>query len=519
MSPNNLLARLREWWQSQNNARKIGMLIACVAVLVTLSFLFKIMLTPTYAPLFTQLDPAKAGEITEELDSMGVSYKLTNDGQTLEIPQDRVHNIRVKLASSGVLVGSGKGFELFDKQKFGISDFEQKVAYQRALQEELRRTIVDMDGVQQARVHLVLPEDNLFSDEKSSPSAAVALKLSSSVQLKAEQVSGIVDLVTGSVQGISSKNVNIIDMEGNILNNNLQQGNNSNYKQPANHQQLERKFETQLEGRLRQLLTRILGPGEAVAMVTADLNFDQKKSSSTVHGPGAVVSEQNTTEEGAGSGSAEGVPPDNGENSGFPGLSENSSGSTYNSSKDITNYEVDIYKKTMVKSPGEVNRLSIALVIDEKSLGEVSTQEELNQKLGKIQNLVASAVGYDATRGDQITVSSIPFETGLEDAFNKQTEQKTEEQNLLDFSSKGLWIAGSIAVGLLLVLLLLFFILRGRRRKARKKEKPPVPAPAPPPEPEEPIIPTEPDTRDKIRKHAKEKPEEIAEIIKLWLKE
>ncbi len=515
MSPNDLLARLREWWQAQGNKRKIALIAAGALVIIIIIILGQILLRPTYAPLFSKLDPAEAGSIVEELNAMNIPYQLTNGGKTIEVQQDQVYQTRIELASSGVLVGNGKGFELFDQQKFGITDFEQQVGYQRALQEELRRTIVQLSEVEQARVHLVIPEKTLFSKDQGNPSASIALQLKAGSSLKPDQVQGIVDIVTGAVEGLQPQDIHIIDMQGNILNDNLSaQGQGTVSLESTTQQKLKRDFEKQLENRIQQMLYRVLGPGSAVAMVTADLNFDQKQSNSTTYGPGQVVSRQQVEETGAGSNAAQGAGGTDAELDTFPAM-DNNAQDTYNRNEDITNYQVDTYQQTVIKSPGDVQRLSVALVIDQSAMGDITDQAAYNQKLDQIQDLIASAVGYDSTRGDQITVSSMPFDTSLQETFQAETPA-TPRQALPEMSPM---LLGGIAAGIL-ILLLLFFIIIRRRKRRRRAEAPATPPQSVDYQPEpEPIIPKEPDPRDKIRNLAKEKPEDIAEILKLWLKE
>lgn len=512
MGPKDLLARLREWWQAQNNKRKIAIIAAAAVIVITIAVLAQIFFTSTYAPLFTQLDPAEAGNITEELEAMGVSYRLSDGGKTIEVPEDEVYQTRIKLASAGVLVGEGVGFELFDTQRFGITDFEQQVGYQRALQGELQRTIVQLDEVEQARVHLVLPEKSVFAETQNEPSAAIVLKLRRGAGLKPEQVQGIVDIVTGAVEGLQAENVNIVDMQGNILNDALPaQGAESLAVQSTTQRQLKGEYERELEKRIQQMLSRVFGPGAAVAMVTAELNFDHRESTSTVYGPGQVLSQESNEEEGTGS-SASGLVGVDGENpelGTYPALDGENQGS-YRRSENIANHELDVYQKIEVKSPGEVERLSIAVVIDEASLGDMDDEGTHTQKLNQIQNLIASAVGYDAGRGDQINVSSAPFDSSLQDVFQ-------EEVPLIEYQAYMKYLP--FVLGGLLILLLALFLLRRRRKRKREELEGPYEPELQPDISYEPVLPEEPDHRRKARELARERPGDVAEVLKLWLKE
>jgi len=155
LTPGDLLARFKERWQALNQTQKIVASLVTVGVVVSLFFLVKIAVQPAYAPMLTSLDPKDAGVIIEELKTLKVPYQIADQGKTIKVPESQVYETRIQLASSGAL-GGGMGFVLFDQSKFGQADFEQQVGYQRALQEELRRTFVQIEGIEQARVNLVI---------------------------------------------------------------------------------------------------------------------------------------------------------------------------------------------------------------------------------------------------------------------------------------------------------------------------------------------------------------------------
>lgn len=514
MNPNDLLARLRDWWHSLETKRKVAYTITISTVLIAILFFLQILMTTKYEPLFSQLDPVEAGAIVEELESMNIPYRLTDDGKCIEVPQEMVHSTRIKLASAGVLVGAGKGFELFDDQKFGITDFEQQVGYQRALQEELRRTIVQLNEVEQARVHLVIPEKSIFSDNNNQPSAAVALQLKRGATLESQQVHGIADLIVGSVEGMQKENIHIIDMNGNVLSNFIAQDTEGFYTvESVTRQQLKRNYEQELESRIHKMLSQIFGPGAAVAMVTAELNFDQRHITSTSHGPGQIISEQIISEEGTGLNPA-GPGGVDGE-FGFPAWEEGI-GDTYSRDEQITNYQPDTYNETIIKSPGDVKRLSVALVINEAALGVTGDFEIIEQQLAQVQNLIASAIGYDSTRGDQITVSSMTFDSSFQDLL---VEEPMQTESIFD-QVNPLVLIGIAAA--LIFLLALFLIIRRRRSERLAQIDDQIDAEektAEIIEKTQPVEQAETKDKQKLRRLAKEKPGDVAEILKLWLKE
>ncbi len=509
-----MLDKLRQWWQSLKQSQKIILITGSALILITIVLLVQIALRPTYAPLFTELEPQDAGKIIELLESDNVPYKLTNNGRTIEVPENMVYKLRIQMASDGVLYSSGIGFELFDEKKFGVTEFEQHVGYQRALQEELRRTIVQLDEVEQARVHLVLPRESVFLDEQVTPSASIALKLKPNANLKPEQVRGIQSLVMGSIQGLAPENIHIIDMQGNVLNDRLDMASEEQLSASAlERYNLKEQFEKELEHRLQQMLNRILGPGRAVTMITADLDFDRRETVRTEHGPGAVLSEQTLSEEGTGSTSG-GIP---GIDSEMPGETmpflEGETGSTYFREERITNYEVDTTQQVTVKAPGDVRSLSVSVVVD----GNL-TQANLES----IQQVVAAAVGYNAARGDQLIVSSMEFNEASIPSFEEPPA--AQPPALADY----LPLAGIIAGGLLL-LVLIIVLLRRRARKRQEEmllaqqleEEARRRAELDEEEDEKPLVIEEPKPgyRTIIRQVAREKPAEVVEILKVWLRE
>jgi flagellar M-ring protein FliF len=512
-----LLARFGERWQALSQVRKTGVILAAIGVLVTLAVLGQILFSTPYAPLFTGLDPKDAGKIAEELKKEKIPYQITNQGKTIEIPEKQVYETRIKLASSGALYSSGVGFELFDQKKFGVTEFEQQVGFQRALQEELRRTIVQIDAVEQARVHLVLPRKSLFLNDQTQPSASIALKLKPTARISPENVRGIMDLVAGSVEGLKPENIHIIDMQGNSLTDGLKLGDKTAMmtKAALDRNEIRRSFEKELETRIQGMLRQILGPAMAVAMVTADLDFDQQQYKATTYDKGQVLSEHNITETGSGPGGSGGQP---GTDSDLPGKSipaagGGGGGSSYSKQETTTNYQVPTKEETVVRAPGSIRRLSVSVVLN----GNYS-QVQIQQ----IHDVVATAIGYKSNRGDQINVSSMAFddsekrEIGAELA--KQRAKEEQREKLVTY-------AVFAALGLVLAMLLWMYAasrlrrraesaaeLRRQQEEARKKALPEA-------EEEKAEVPRISTRQDEIREIATLSPDEVAEILKIWIKE
>src|SRR3954470_19804664 len=256
-------------------ARSKGIIaVSAFAILAIAFVMLKIATAPLYTILSSGLDPAKTGKVTAALDEQGIGYELRNNGTALAVDKASVAQARVALAGSGVSLdsGSGQGFELFDQQKLGASDFQQQVTYQRALEGEIARTIGGVQGVTSPQVQLVMPEDDLFADEATPATAAVMLGNSADT-LDPGAVRGIAQLVSSSVKGLKTDNVTITDGSGTLL---WPQGDGSAASGGATTKQAaEARKATELESNLNAMLARTLGPGKAQVQVNVDLNMDK----------------------------------------------------------------------------------------------------------------------------------------------------------------------------------------------------------------------------------------------------
>lgn len=505
---NELLRSLIDRWKALPNTRKSIISVMVLAVLISGTLFVQWLTKVEYAPLFTDLEPKTANAVVEKLQDLKVPYKLENQGTTITVPKTKVYEARIELAGAGVLTETGLGFELFDQTKLGATDFERTLDYQRALQEELRRTIVAFEEIEQARVHLVLPKESVFVEEEQPASAAVTLKVKPLAKLNPEQVKGIVYLVSSSVQNLPPENVKIIDSTGNVLSDAVAVGAEADLTQQRLTQyELKRQYEKDLEKRVQGMLATIFGEGKAVAMVTADLDFDQVEERRVDYGEGSISGEQTSHEESTTTGGSGGVV-------GNPNLTPQVSGyntaaqgnSTYQRDDNTTNYKVDETTTVTVKAPGQVRSLSTSVVVN----GQLS-QEQITQ----IERMVATAIGFQPLRGDQISVSSMTFESGSEELAEPQLGG---EKILYPPYLK--WVALGLGIVLLLVILLRF---RRRRRKAEAEPGLPLI------EEVVPVIPITPELsaeekakkekQQRIKEAVRQKPEDAAQLIRAWLAE
>ena len=376
--------------------------VSAVAILAIAFLMLRIAGAPSYTMLTSGLDPAKTGEITAALDEQGIAYELRNNGTGLAVDKSQAAQARVALAGAGVNVGSsGEGFELFDEQKLGASEMQQKVTYQRALEGEIARTIGNVNGVSNPQVQLVLPEDELFADEATPATAAVMLG-NSADSMDPGAVRGISQLVASSVKGLKTENVTITDASGTLL---WPQGDGAGGGgMVAGKQALEARFSRTLEADLNALLVRTLGPGKGQVSVTADLNADQTKRDKVTYakGGGTPLKTQTETERLRGGGATTGGTAGTGSN--IPTYSAGAGGgganSNYQRETENTEFGVDKTVDSTTVAPGAVNKLNVALLVD-KSVPA--------SDFAALKTAVTSAAGIDTARGDVIQAAQVPF--------------------------------------------------------------------------------------------------------------
>jgi flagellar M-ring protein FliF len=417
-----------------------------VGVLVLMFVMVKVASAPSYATMLTGLDPAETGKITAALDEKGVQYELKNNGTALGVVKSQIPQARIALAEKG-LPGKGQpGFELFDKQKLGASDFQQKVTYQRALEGQIASTIGQVQGVSGAQVSLVLPEDQLFSEEQSPATAAVLLS-GSSTNLDPSAVRGIASLVSSSVKGLKSQNVSITDSSGQLLWPNSDSGGDTGTG-TANKLTAQSRFNAQLQGSLDAMLVQTLGAGKARVQVSSDLNVDQSTLDKLTYAKKGIPLKQTEETErlrgggstsGGASGSASNLPS-------YAGSAAGGSNSNYQRKSTQTDFGVDKTVQRTKVAPGQVNRLSVGLVVD-KSVPPA--------QVAQLKNAVSAAAGVDAKRGDVLNVSQVAFAKPATTA-----PAAGPVGNIMDYAKYG-------AAGLG-VLAFLFFMMRQLKRRERE---------------------------------------------------
>jgi len=378
---------------------KVVMAASALGVLAVMLVMFKIASAPSYATMLTGLDPAETGKITAALDESGVGYEIKNNGTALGVVKSQVPQARIALAEKG-LPGKGQpGFELFDKQKLGASDFQQKVTYQRALEGQIASTIGQIQGVSGAQVSLVLPEDQLFSQDQTPATAAVLLS-GSATSLDPSAVRGIASLVSSSVKGLKPASVSITDASGTLLWPNSDSGGGSGGG--VNKLTAQARYNTQLQGSLDAMLVQTLGADKARVQVSSDLNVDETSLDKLTYAKkGVPLKTTDETERLRGTGGASGGTTGSASNLPSYATSGSAGGnSNYQRKSTQTDFGVDKTVQRTKVAPGQVNRLSVGLVVD-KSVPAA--------QVAQIKNAVSAAAGIDAKRGDVLNVSQVAF--------------------------------------------------------------------------------------------------------------
>jgi len=409
--------------------------------------------TADYRLLYANLTDTDASAMIDWLKDQKIPYQIQSGGKAIYIPADKVYETRLNMAGSGIPSGGGVGFEIFDKQNFGMSDFAQKVNYQRALQGELSRTISTLEPVEGAKVLLALPEKRLFKDQQQEATASVIVKISPGKSLKDSQVQGIVHLVAASIEGLDAENVTVVNSTGQVLSNKAE-------KQPGDSltpgmQSYQQATEHRLEQRAQALLDRALGVNNSLVKVTAVIDFSQMEKTEETYDPaGSVPRSEQVSEEKSGSESTGGIP---GVQANLGGNVAAAGGSTSTRTTETINYEISKVISRVVAPVGDVKSLSIAVLVGDKIVppeaegGEPTYTQRTPEELQSIQNMIGSALGLNETRGDKINVVSMPFESDFIGETAVESPQNGAFYQYLPYVKYGLLVVGTGLAYLLLV--------------------------------------------------------------------
>ena len=478
--------RLLASWKRLNPNQRLALGLSVVAVLAVAGLIGTWAGRPDYQVLYTGLKPEDGGRIVDKLRSKKVPFQLRDGGATVLVPAQSVYEMRLDLATAGLPQSGGVGYEVFDKNNFGMTDFVQKLNYQRALEGELTRTIQGLDEVEQARVHIVIPEQRLYTEEKSMPTASVVLKLRG--RLSPGQIQGITRLVGSSVEGLQPENVTIIDTNGNVLS----KGHSESGVAGLSNDQLElqQSVEGYLAHKVQSMLEEVLGSNRAVVQVSAQLDFEKIDRTTEKFDPDNQVVRSEEKNESQGQSATE------------------------KSTSSVVNYEVSKSVEHVVNGVGGIRKLSVAVMVDGSyqpdAKGARQYVPRTAEEMAKIKNIVKNAVGLDARRGDELEVANVGFDTSALDAVQKDMKKAQTMGMVTKVGGK----LGYVAVA---VVLLLF--LRGALKSLGGVARPAEGYEEVRGEAEDPTQVQRRRIEERISRLARERPQEVALLVRTWMRE
>lgn len=502
-------------WKKLDKKKKKILVFALVALTLFVCIYTFFINRVTYTVLFTNLEIEDAAKITADLDAKkNIKYKLENGGKDIYIDSRYVDKYRLELASAGLMPQNSTGFEIFDNTGMMVTDKDRDIMYQRALEGELQRSIMTLDEIQNARVHLVMSKDSVFETEKSQASASVIVSTKPGKKLNSDQVRGIAALVSGAVENLPEANVKIIDSSGNILYSGEDASDSkgtagiSDYSRQS---EIKKGFEAELEKNIMAILGPAYGVDKIKVAVYADLDFDAQEQTVIKYENPVVRSEQKSA---SGSNVNSNQVSQNPVSDNTQNVLNGSGGSGLESFSGTVNYELNQSTTTTVRAPGKVNKITTSVIYD----GNLSAE----QKAG-ITNLISAATGYDANRGDLIDVEGI--------VFDKTYQNDTGNSQNVSFIGKygKLIIIGVLgAVALLILIIVLRKVLPDKKSNEIPEFEKKVVKPSSSdmdidlakaeeefkkkfesrPEPKE----------EQLKKYVQEHPEIAAELIKAWIK-
>ncbi|MEW6517310.1 MAG: flagellar basal-body MS-ring/collar protein FliF [candidate division FCPU426 bacterium] len=418
---NDRLKALQQGWQRLTLNQKMLVLLAGVTLAAVAAGMAYFGTRPEYAVLYNNLAAQDASEVVDKLRERKVPFRLGGGGTQVEVPAPQVYELRIELAGQGLPRGEGVGFEIFDKLSLGVTNEVQRINYLRALQSELERTIEALEPIQKARVHLVLPQEEMWFEEDFNPSASVMVRLKGPGTLNAQQVESIRHLLASAVRGLVPERVTVVDTQGKVLS--AGADNDAAFGLSDRQIAYRQKIESNLKAQAESLLVEILGPGRAAVRVQAEMDFNQIVKEREYFEPvvgqkGLVRSEQqNSAQTGEGAPAPAGPAGTASNLQGYPPSGVSTAGNGSKKSERIIQYEMNRTHERVTSAAGTIKRLSVGVFIDGNQTPE---------RLSDMQSVLVRALGIDPERGDLIEVRALPFD-------RKDTK---EEQQLLEKSQR-----------------------------------------------------------------------------------
>ncbi len=443
--------KIRAVWEKVSLVQR-ALLVAIVLTFIIVSgLLVHWARKPDMRMLYQELAPEEAAQITDKIGEKGIAYELRSGGTSIYVPKEKVYQLRLDMAKEGLPAGGQGGYKIFDNEKIGVSPFVQGVNLKRALQDELAKSIQMIDGVNYARIHIVSSEQTLFTSEAGKTTASVVLRLKPGYRLSALNIAAITHLVSGSVEGLTSGNVTVIDSQGRLLSSESDQtmaggaGTVQDYRE---------RVEQNLENKVEEMLTTVLGPGRAKIRIHAVIDMNSVSTITEKYEPkGVAAKEEITTNSDTGASTAQAA--------GQPALP----GSVKKDEIILTEYQIGKTVTQEVILPGEIKSLSVAAVVDlspadvnEAQAGGQTTQTTTIMDPNDVEKLIENALGLDLSGADSLKVVNVKFQRSTETLLDEELSAG------LDFVA----IARQASLGIMAVCALLVLrMFRGAKKKAK----------------------------------------------------
>ncbi len=430
-----------------NLQQKVMLGVMVLLTVILMAWLLFFLNEPNYGVLFSNLAQEDASKVVEQLTNQKIPYKIDDNGKVIKVPKDKVYETRLSLAGKGIPSSGIVGYEIFDKSTMGMSEFMQKLNYKRALEGELSRTIDQQEGVEAARVMIVIPQKTVFKEDEKEPTASVVLRLKKGYTMSSSNINAILNLVSSSVEGLSPNKVTLLDTRGRLLS--KESDNDILTATSSKQYEIKQSVENYLAGKAQRILDNVLGFGNAIVQVNAELNFNQVEKTMEMYDPDSqvAISEQNVKTENNGK-----------------SIGDTTAQVTQNST---TNYEINKTIQKVVEGTGNIKKLSVAAVINDvpkevkkgkvvKTVYEPRSQQQMN----KLEQIIKNAVGVDANRQDQFSIVNISFE-------NKQFDDDVKPAETSLYQDYDKWINFGLMIIAIIASILILKNLMGKLKKEK----------------------------------------------------
>ncbi len=515
--------RIGNIWKNMSGGKRTGIIIMLLLFAILLTAYYVFFGRTEYVPVFSGLEMNDSANIVKKLDELKITdYRIANEGTTIMVPKEQVDRLRLDLAMDGLLPNSGKGFEIFDDAGFAVTDEDRKIMYQRAMEGELARSIMSLEEVDFARVHLALTQESVFTRDSQQGNATVVVKINPLQSLGTQQIKGIIGLVAGALRDIPESNIRVVDTNANLLSAGIFLEDSEMPAEALADRRIgmENEFESDLEMGLQTMLERAFGVEKIVVKVNADMDFDSEETTLIEYDDEKVVRSQQDRLERTGSvagGIDSASPVDNNMEYYIVDPETAVEDESINSYETVRNYEIGETRTHTIKAPGEVRRISTSVIYD----GALTDTQKT-----AISNIIRAAVGYDEVRGDVISVEGIAFDK----TYQNEMIAEMQEQEMVflenEQSRQKMTLYGGIAAGfVLLILMVVGFLLVGRGRKKESfRER--LDMNIANPLPIEDVIddatyrlkPMEDkEIQKSVKNYAEEHPEKLADLVKTWV--